>query len=81
VFAFSRMRGMRPEIMVLAGIATLFLFQSAQSLVQYLAAPEVLQAIVFWLFGSLLKASWNNVPVVAVVFASPAWSLCRTFGS
>jgi iron complex transport system permease protein len=69
VFAFSRMRGMRPEIMVLAGIATLFLFQSAQSLVQYLAAPEVLQAIVFWLFGSLLKASWNNVPVVAVVFA------------
>ena len=69
VFAFSKMRGMRPEIMVLAGIATLFMFQSAQSLVQYLAAPEVLQAIVFWLFGSLLKASWNNVPIVAVVFA------------
>ncbi|MDE4133023.1 iron ABC transporter permease [Phaeobacter sp. QD34_3] len=69
VFAFSNIRGMRPEIMVLAGIATLFMFQSAQSLVQYLAAPEVLQAIVFWLFGSLLKASWNNVPIVAVVFA------------
>lgn len=69
VFAFSRMRGMRPEIMVLAGIATLFMFQSAQSLVQYMAAPEVLQAIVFWLFGSLLKASWNNVPIVAVGFA------------
>lgn len=33
------------EIMVLAGIATLFLFQSLQSMVQYLAAPEVLQAI------------------------------------
>jgi iron complex transport system permease protein len=45
------------------------MFQSAQSLVQYLAAPEVLQAIVFWLFGSLLKASWNNVPIVAIVFA------------
>ncbi|MDT8327607.1 MAG: iron ABC transporter permease [Roseovarius sp.] len=70
VFAFSRMRGMRPEIMVLAGIATLFMFQSAQSLVQYLAAPEVLQSIVFWLFGSLLKASWNNVPIVAVVFGA-----------
>lgn len=70
VFAFSKMRGMRPEIMVLAGIATLFMFQSAQSLVQYLAAPEVLQAIVFWLFGSLLKASWNNVPIVATVFVA-----------
>ncbi len=69
VFAFARMRGMSPEIMVLAGIATLFMFQSAQSLVQYLASPEVLQSIVFWLFGSLLKASWANVPIVAVIFA------------
>ncbi|WP_406649620.1 iron ABC transporter permease [Aliisedimentitalea scapharcae] len=69
VFAVSKMRAMRAETMVLAGIATLFLFQSAQSLVQYMAAPEVLQAIVFWLFGSLLKSSWNNVPIVAVVFA------------
>ncbi|MEP1328715.1 iron ABC transporter permease [Pseudophaeobacter sp.] len=68
VFAFARMRGMSPEIMVLAGIATLFLFQSAQSLVQYMASPEVLQSIVFWLFGSLLKASWMNVPIVAVIF-------------
>lgn len=72
VFAFSNMRGMRPEVMVLAGIATLFLFQSAQSLVQYLAAPEVLQAIVFWLFGSLLKASWTNVPIVSAVFGVAA---------
>ncbi len=68
VYGFARMRSMSPEVMVLAGIATLFLFQSMQSLVQYLASPEVLQAIVFWLFGSLLKASWANVPIVAVIF-------------
>ncbi|WP_241525850.1 FecCD family ABC transporter permease [Pseudophaeobacter leonis] len=68
VFAFANIRGMSPEIMVLAGIATLFMFQSAQSMVQYLASPEVLQSIVFWLFGSLLKASWNNVPIVAACF-------------
>lgn len=67
VWAFARMRGMSPEIMVLAGIATLFLFQAAQSLVQYAASPEVLQAIVFWLFGSLMRASWDNVPIVAAV--------------
>jgi len=68
VYSFARLRGMSPEIMVLAGIATLFMFQSMQSMVQYLAAPEVLQAIVFWLFGSLLKASWTNVPIVAAIF-------------
>ena len=67
VYGFARLRGMSAEVMVLAGIATLFLFQSLQSLVQYLAAPEVLQAIVFWLFGSLLKADWNNLPIAAAI--------------
>ncbi|MEM1383561.1 MAG: iron ABC transporter permease [Pseudomonadota bacterium] len=69
VYGFARMRGMSPEVMVLAGIATLFLFQSLQSMVQYLASPEVLQAIVFWLFGSLLKASWGSVPITAAILA------------
>ncbi len=67
VYGFARMRGMSAEVMVLAGIATLFLFQALQSLVQYLASPEVLQAIVFWIFGSLLKASWTNLPIVTVI--------------
>ncbi|MEM6942558.1 MAG: iron ABC transporter permease [Pseudomonadota bacterium] len=67
VYGFASVRGMSPEVMVLAGIATLFLFQSFQSLVQYLASPEVLQAIVFWLFGSLLKASWTNLPVTTAI--------------
>ena len=70
VYSFARMRGMSAEVMVLAGIATLFLFQALQSLVQYLASPEVLQAIVFWLFGSLLKASWTNLPIVMVLIGA-----------
>ena len=67
VYGFARIRGMSPEVMVLAGIATLFLFESLQSLVQYLASPEALQEIVFWLFGSMLRANWTNVPVTATV--------------
>ena len=74
VYGLSRARGMTPEVMILAGIATLFLFQSLQSMVQYLASPEVLQAIVFWLFGSLLKASWDNLPIAtaALILCSAA---------
>lgn len=67
VYGLSRARGMTPEVMILAGIATLFLFQSLQSMVQYMASPEVLQAIVFWLFGSLLKASWDNLPITVTI--------------
>ncbi|WP_193173114.1 FecCD family ABC transporter permease [Nisaea nitritireducens] len=63
VLGLAWQRGMSAEVMVLAGIATLFLFQSLQSLVQYMAAPEILQEIVFWVFGSLLKADWTSVKV------------------
>lgn len=63
VYLIARLRGASPEILVLGGIAVSFFFQSLQSLMQFLASPEVLQQIVFWLFGSLLKASWTSVQV------------------
>ncbi|MEM8790967.1 MAG: iron ABC transporter permease [Pseudomonadota bacterium] len=70
VYGISRLRGASAEIMVLAGIATLFLFQSLQSLIQYLAAPEILQQIVFWLFGSMGKANWTNLPIAAAIIGT-----------
>ncbi|MEM7059315.1 MAG: iron ABC transporter permease [Pseudomonadota bacterium] len=69
VYGISRLRGASAEIMVLAGIATLFLFQSLQSLIQYLAAPEILRQIVFWLFGSMGKANWTNLPIASAIIA------------
>lgn len=58
------------------------MFQSLQSLVQYLAAPEVLQEIVFWLFGSLVKATYLSVSItggvllaVALVLLPDLWKL------
>lgn len=67
VYLVAHYRGASPEMLVLAGIAVLFLFQSLQSLLQFMAAPEVLQQIVFWLFGSLLKATWTSVQVLAAL--------------
>ena len=66
----GRMRGATPELLVLAGIACLFLFQALQSLLQFLASPEALQQIVFWLFGSLTRATFPKVAVVGVVLAA-----------
>lgn len=74
VYLVARYRGASPEMLVLAGIAVLFFFQSLQSLLQFMAAPEVLQQIVFWLFGSLLKATWTSVKVIGALLA-----LCLPF--
>jgi len=67
VWLVARLKGTAPEILVLAGIAVMFFFQSAQSLLQFMASPEVLQQIVFWLFGSLLKATWVSVAVSGTI--------------
>lgn len=67
IYVIAKLRGATPEILVLGGIAVLFFFQSLQSLLQFLASPEVLQQIVFWLFGSLLKSTWTSVTVTSVI--------------
>ena len=69
VVGAGRIRGASPELLVLAGIACLFLFQALQSLLQFLASPEALQQIVFWLFGSLTRASLGKTGLVAGVLA------------
>ena len=43
VAGVGQMRGATPELLVLAGIACLFLFQALLSLLQFLASPEALQ--------------------------------------
>ena len=70
VAGVGRMRGATPELLVLAGIACLFLFQALLSLLQVLASPEALQQIVFWLFGSLQRSSMAKVGIVALVLAT-----------
>lgn len=77
VYTIARLRGSNAEILVLAGIAVMFMFQACQSLLQYLAEPEVLQQIVFWLFGSLLKATWTSVAVISVVLVFSVPLLAR----
>jgi iron complex transport system permease protein len=67
VYGIGATRGATPEMLVLAGIACLFFFQAALALVQFVASPEALQQIVFWLFGSLTRSTWPKVGGVATV--------------
>lgn len=80
IYTIGRSRNMDAKVLILAGIVVLFFFQALQSLVQYLASPEVLQQIVFWLFGSLLKASWLSFFVSgAILLAGLAIALPKVW--
>ncbi len=67
--AASRLRGAGAETLVLFGIALVFAFNAATSLVQFVSSQEALQQLVFWTMGSLSRATWSNVAVLAVVLA------------
>ncbi len=68
ILALSKMKGMAPAVTVLAGLAILFLFSAATSLIQYFGTTEQVAAIVFWLFGSLSKTTWLSFEVMTLVF-------------
>lgn len=82
IYFLGKVKGMTAQSMVLFGIVTHFLFQALLSLVQFRSTPEVAGQIVYWMFGSLLKATWTAVfvsggiyIVCAILLSRFAWKL------
>jgi iron complex transport system permease protein len=82
IFFLSSLRGVTAETMVLLGIALVFLFSSLLSLLEYMASEQALQQVVFWTLGSLAKATWLKIGIVAAVllvitplFVRHVWTL------
>ena len=77
IYFLGKRKGMRAQSMVLFGIVTHFFFQALLSLVQFRSTPEVAGQIVYWMFGSLLKATWTGVFVSGGIFFLCALLLSR----
>jgi iron complex transport system permease protein len=82
IVTFGLARGANPEAVILFGIALVFLFSALLSLMQYVANEAQLQQVVFWTLGSLGRASWPQIAVLASVlamvmplFARASWTL------
>ncbi len=67
VFILSKAKGLTPEAIVLAGIAMNYLFHSLLAFTEFVATEEALQAVIFWTFGSLYKATWFKLTILASV--------------
>lgn len=57
----SRLRGAGSDTMVLFGIAVFFTFNALLAMMQYAASEDQLARIVFWMMGSLSRASWGKI--------------------
>ncbi len=67
--ALSSMRGAGAETLVLFGIALVFTFNALVALLQFVATQEALQNLVFWSMGSLSRAHWGTIRLLALVLA------------
>ena len=64
IYSIAKSKGMTPESIILAGIAIMFLLDAVTSFTQYLGTAEQVQAVVFWMMGSVSVASWDTVFIV-----------------
>jgi iron complex transport system permease protein len=82
IYLINRVKGVSRGSIVLLGIALMFTFNSLLGFLEYYSSIDVLGQIIFWLMGSLTKATWSKISILAVVFviiiiifALDAWKL------
>ncbi len=68
ILAVSRYFGASVDTVVLFGIAQVFALQALIALTQFVADTDSLQQIVFWTMGSLARANWEKVSIIAIIF-------------
>jgi iron complex transport system permease protein len=69
VYGLAKYKGITPETMILAGIAIMYLFSAMTSFLQYVGHAEQVQEVVFWMMGSLGKATWDKLGIISIVLA------------
>lgn len=69
VQALARIFGGSSGAVVLFGIAMSFAINALVSVVEFVAEAGSLQQIVFWTMGSLARADWHKIAIIAVVLA------------
>ncbi|HOC83302.1 MAG TPA: iron ABC transporter permease [Methanoculleus sp.] len=70
ILIISRVRGASPEVMVLAGVALSSLFTAGTMFLQFFASDTQLAAVVFWTFGDVSRAGWQELGIMTFVVAA-----------
>lgn len=63
----TRLRDAGTSTVILFGIALVFAFNALVMFIQFVSSQAALQQLVFWTMGSLSRATWTNVGILALV--------------
>ncbi len=67
VYGLAYYKGITPETMIMAGIAIMYFFSALTSFLQYVGTSEDVHEVVFWMMGSMGRATWDTVFIVCVI--------------
>ena len=67
IMVIGAVRDLSPTALILAGVALSAFFSAGTMFIQYAASDVQVAATVFWTFGDVGKAGWNDLAVMALV--------------
>lgn len=79
IIGLSKLGGFSTQSILLAGVALSSLFNAGTMMIQYFSSDSTkVAAVVFWTFGDLSRASWNEILIMAVlVVLLGVYFICR----
>ena len=70
ILLLSRISGASPSVMILAGVALSAMFTGATALVQYFSDDVRISSVIYWTFGNLGRAGWNEISLILILSAA-----------
>lgn len=64
IIGISGVRKMSPTMMVLTGIAVMYVFNAMTTFIMLISDPQSVAAVYAWQVGTLSKAAWNAIPIM-----------------
>ncbi len=67
ILFLSRVSGVTPAVMILAGVALSAMFTGATTLIQYFSDDIMVASVVYWTFGNLGRAGWQEISLILIL--------------
>ncbi len=64
IVAVSKIRGASPTMMIMSGIAVMYIFNACTTVLMLWSNPNDMQAVYLWTVGALTHHGWECVPVL-----------------
>lgn len=67
IITVAKMKKTSPTVMIMAGIAVMYIFDACTTLIRLWSDPNSLQEVYIWSVGSLAHSDWSDIPTIAIV--------------